>query len=103
MSPQLLPTTVDLLDLSGDANQLDKIYHIRSICESICEYFLNEKGTIRMCSREIGWSKSTIYNYIHSYIREYYSEEYAQIVKILNYNRRNRSKPRKYWSREKIW
>ena len=58
---------------------------------------LNEKGSIRMCSDNIAVSKSKIHSYIHTYIKRYYDEEYKQIVRILKYNKRYRTKPRRLW------
>lgn len=87
----------DLYDLSGDYEELKTIYRIRTVCENIISWMLNEKCSIRMCANELGYSKSLVHSYIHSYIRVFYDEAYDQIVKLLKWNKTYRSRPRKYW------
>lgn len=74
---------------------------IKKECESICDWMLNEKCSIRQCAENVGLSKSHTHYLIHSYIRVYYSEEYDQIVRLLKFNLSERRKPRKYWSKGK--
>lgn len=66
-------------------------------CKSIIEYFLDYKGTIRMCEKEICVPRSTIHSYIYSYIKKYWYEEYLQIVKILQFNKMYRVGPKAHW------
>lgn len=75
----------------------NKAYAVKKICDDICDYFLNEKATIRMVEKELCIPRSTIHRYIHTYIKRYYDEEYCQIVRLLRYNKQYRTKPRKYW------
>ena len=76
---------------------------LKKDCESICDWMLNEKCSIRQCAENIGLSKSYVHQLIHSYIRVYYLEEYDQIVRLLRFNSEERTKPRKYWSRLRPW
>ena len=66
-------------------------------CKAVVQWFLDYKGSIRQCAAETRLSKSYIDNLIHTYIRAYFDEEYQCILRILRYNRYERSKPRKYW------
>ena len=88
---------IDLEDLSVDEFGLETIRKIRNRCELICSWFLDEKGSIRMCAKNVCISKSLVHQYIHTYIRTYYYEEYQQIIRILKYNSAYRKKPHKYW------
>ncbi len=88
---------IDLDDLSVSYEKLLKIYKIRSQCQAICTWFLDEKGSIRLCSEALCIPKSTIHTYIHTYIRSYFNEEYVQIMNILKYNKKYRTTPHKYW------
>lgn len=94
---QTQPHMLNLDDLSGDHDDLQKIYSIKHECELIINYMLNEKGSLRQCADNIGLSTSNIHRKIHSYIKHFYDEEYCQIVHILKFNSENRRKPRKYW------
>lgn len=88
---------VDLSDLGVEYEQLLEVFRIRKICEDIASWMINEKCSLRMCAKELGYSKSTIHKYIHTYIKEFYEEEYAQIVTILRWNRKYRFRPRSRW------
>lgn len=88
---------VDLSDLGVEYEQLLEVFRIRKICEDIASWMINEKCSLRMCAKELGYSKSTIHNYIHTYIKEFYEEEYEQIVTILRWNRKYRFRPRSRW------
>lgn len=88
---------IDLNDYSGNPEQIDIIYKLRSRCESICEWMLSNKCSIRQAAEELCISRSTLHRFIHTYIRDYYDEEYRQILRLLDYNRKERFKPRKYW------
>lgn len=70
---------------------------IKTDCERVCDYMLNYKCSIRQASQELCIPKSRIHWLIHTYIEEYYNEEYHQIVKLLRFNKKYRSKPRKSW------
>lgn len=80
------------LDVNDDTSA-----RIRKDCEAICNWFLDYKGSIRQCSEELCISKSRVHTYIHTYIIYYYNEEYCQIQKLLNYNKKNRTRPRRFW------
>lgn len=82
---------LDLEDWSTESLEM------RQICEKICDYIIDEKCSIRRAERELCIPRSTIHQYIHTYIKRYYDEEYMQIIRILDYNKRNRFKPRKKW------
>lgn len=88
---------VDLSDLGVEYEQLLEVFRIRKICEDIASWMINEKCSLRMCAKELGYSKSTIHKYIHTYIRIFYEEEYAQIVTILRWNKKYRFQPRSRW------
>lgn len=75
---------------------------IKSKCESICDWMLNEKCTIRQAAQELGISKSWIHRLIHTYIKRFYPEEYQQLIRLLRYNKKERVKPRRCW-RGKPW
>lgn len=74
---------LNLNDLGADLNTLGKIYEIRELCESICNYIINYNYSIRRCAKELDVSKSLVHRYIHSYIRCYYDEEYCIIKSLL--------------------
>lgn len=74
-----------------------KSIKIRTECKMICHCMLNTGCTIRECEQATGIPKSTVHALIHSYIERYYSSEYTAIVKILEYNRTYRSKPKSAW------
>lgn len=76
-----------------------EVYEIRNKCQTICDYIIDEKCSIRQAEKELCISRSTIHQYIHTYIKRYYDEEYMQIIRILKYNKNNRFKQRKYWTR----
>lgn len=80
-----------------NGSESEKISQIKQRCQLICDYMINEKGTIRMCEAETSIPHSTIHHYIHSYIKLYYNEEYQRILPMLRYNKRYRRKPKKYW------
>lgn len=88
---------INIDDISVDFDKLRAVYNIRNQCDRICRWFLDHRGSIRMCSEELQIPKSTIHYYIHSYIRTYYDEEYVQIINILKYNSIYRRLPRKFW------
>ena len=89
---------VDLDDLSVYGYELERLLKIKHQCDEICAWFLNEKGSIRMCAKDVCMSKSLVHKYIHTYIKKYYDEEYQQILQILKYNSRYRKKPHRFWS-----
>ena len=62
---------VDLSDLGVEYEQLLEVFRIRKICEDIASWMINEKCSLRMCAKELGYSKSTIHKYIHTY-RDWY-------------------------------
>ena len=88
---------IDITDLSMDGYQLERVLDIRSKCERIIDWMLNEKCSIRDCAKDVGMPKSTIHQYIHTYIRDGWDEEYQEIKVILRWNKRERFKPKKYW------
>ena len=88
---------IDLNDLSVEYEKLEKLYTVKHRCESICQWFLDEQGSIRMCAKELCLSKSLVHNYLHTYIKIYFDEEYQQILRILSWNKRYRIMPHKYW------
>lgn len=88
---------IDLNDLSVEYEELEKLYKVKHRCESICQWFLNEQGSIRMCANNLGLSKSLVHRYLHTYITQYFDEEYCQIIRILEWNKRHRTMPHKYW------
>ena len=73
---------VDLDDLSVYGYELERLLKIKHQCDEICAWFLNEKGSIRMCAKNVCMSKSLVHKYIHTYIKKYYDEEYQQILDI---------------------
>lgn len=86
-----------MYDLTVDIYYNDTAKNIDNNCRLICSWLLDNKCSIRDCSKEINLSKSQIHRLIHSYIRYYYNEEYYQILKLLQWNKRERFKPKKYW------
>ena len=74
-----------------------QVLNVKQKCEKICEYMLDYKCCIRQASQELCIPKSTLHSYIHTYVKTYYDEEYIQIKTLLRYNKRERTKPRKYW------
>ena len=88
---------LDLNNVYDDYELIDKKTSIINVCKEIRTYFLDYKGTLRMCEKEICVPRTTIHMYIHSYIKEYWYEDYLQIKIILDFNKSNRFKPRKYW------
>lgn len=88
---------LDLSDLSGDYEQIVAVINKKRLVESIIQWMLDEKCSIRMCAYELGLSKSLVHSYIHSYVRKYYLEEYEQILTILKWNKKYRCKPRRLW------
>lgn len=86
-----------LEDYGANEEEYEKIIKTKKTCKYICNWFLNEKGSIRMCAKNLCLSKSLVHVYIHSYIKTYYFEEYQQIMRILKYNSHYRTKPHKYW------
>lgn len=76
---------------------------IKDNCERICEYMIDNLCSIRQCSENIGISKSSVHGLIHTYIKIFYLEEYNQLMKLLKFNQKNRTKPRKNWSNQKPW
>lgn len=68
------PHMLNLDDLSGSYEDLQKIYSIKHECELIIDYMLNEKGSLRQCADNIGLSTSNIHRKIHSYIKHFYNE-----------------------------
>ena len=91
------PNLLDLHDSNGSLSNLRKIKSIKSQCQSIIDYMLNEKGSLRQCSEETGIPRSTVHMRIHTYIKRYYNEDYTQIVKILKFNSKYRRRPRHSW------
>lgn len=75
----------------------EKAIEIRKQCELICNWFLDNKCSIRQCAENVCIPKSTIHTYIHTYIKRYYDDEYMQIIRILQYNRKYRSRCRSSW------
>lgn len=59
--------------------------------------FINEKGTLRLCEKETLIPKSTIHLYINTYIKMYRFQDYMIIKHILDYNKQNRCKSRRFW------
>ena len=88
--------------ISGDLDEIAEYKRITDTCETTCRYFIDNQMTIRQVAAETRLSKSLVHNYVHSYIKTYYDEEYCQIKRLLAYNRRYRSKSRKYW-RGRCW
>lgn len=84
-------------DLNYDIYYDENAKTINNKCKIICEWLLDNKCSLRDCEKEIGISKSQIHRLIHSYIKRYYDEEYYQIVKLLNWNKKERFKQKKYW------
>lgn len=70
---------------------------IHKECDIICQCMLNTGCTIRECEQATGIPKSTVHALIHSYIERFYGSEYTSIVKILEYNKTYRSKPKSAW------
>lgn len=44
---------VDLDDLSVYGYELERLLKIKHQCDEICAWFLNEKGSIRMCAKNV--------------------------------------------------
>lgn len=57
---------VDLDDLSVYGYELERLLKIKHQCDEICAWFLNEKGSIRMCAKNVCMSKSLVHKYIHT-------------------------------------
>lgn len=87
-----------MLDISDRYSQDEDIIRVQSTCDSIIQYFKNFHGSLRMAEQELGISKSTIHRYIYTYIRHDYNEDYTELKSLMQYNKRYRCKPRKYWS-----
>lgn len=84
-----------MYDIFHDNSQ--RSLKIHKECDDVCRCMLTTGCTIRQCGKITGISKSTVHFLIHSYIETYYSSEYTSIVKILEYNKTYRKKPKSAW------
>ena len=70
---------------------------IKKLCEQIIEYLTDYKMTLRETAENLDEPLSTIDRYIHTTIKMNYPTEYQRIVKILDWNKSHRFRPKKYW------
>lgn len=77
--------------------EYQKFNIINEYCNSIIEMFQQNYMSIRICADNLMIGKSTVHRYIHTYIRVYYYEDYLRILTRLEYNKKYRCMPRKYW------
>lgn len=70
---------------------------IKKLCEQIIEYLTDYKMTLRETAENLDEPLSTIDRYIHTTIKMNYLTEYQRIVKILDWNKSHRFRPKKYW------
>lgn len=70
---------------------------IKQLCCQIIEYLTDYKMTLRETAENLDEPLSTIDRYIHTAIRMNYPTEYQRIVKILDWNKIHKFKPKKYW------
>ena len=71
---------------------------IKKLCEQIIEYLTDYKMTLRETAENLDEPLSTIDRYVHTAIRINYPTEYRRIVKILDWNKSHRFRPKKYWT-----
>ena len=86
-----------MLDLNDYSNEqtLSRVLRIRKKCDSITNWMIDNKCTIRSCADNLNIPKSTVHRYIHTYIRVYYDDEYCQLLRLLDYNIKHRRGRRK--------
>lgn len=77
--------------------ELQKDEMIRNRCQSIVNMFLDQRMTIRLCAENLCVSKSTVHKDIHGRIKYTYPDEYREICKKLQWNRKHLCVNRKYW------
>lgn len=70
---------------------------IQQRCNSIIDMFQQNRMSIRICADNLMLGKSTVHKCIHTYIKVYYYEDYLHILTRLEYNKKYRCMPRKYW------
>lgn len=56
---------LDLEDYGANEEEYEKILKTKKTCKDICNWFLNEKGSIRMCAKNLCLSKSLVHVYIY--------------------------------------
>ena len=76
----------------------DDRIRIKRLCEKIIKYLVDYKMTLRETAENIDEPLSTIDRYVHTAIKTNYPIEYQRIVKILDWNKIHRFRPKKYWT-----
>lgn len=68
----------------------------RDKCRDIISFMLENRCSIRDCSKELNIPKSTVHRYIHTYIKQDFDEEYFSLCNLLRYNKKHRCIAKKY-------
>ena len=84
-----------LLDIENPCDQ--ESIDMRNTIREIVTWIIDNKCTLRQASADLCIPTSTLHRYIHTYVREFYDEEYLTICNILKFNKKYRSRPKKYW------
>ena len=71
---------------------------LKQTCLEIITYICDYKMTLREMEDNLMIPRATLDRYIHTMIKSNFPTEYRRISKILEWNKKYKFKPKKYWT-----